>query len=134
LSSAGVPTEPIEVQSRDCAYLNPFPGKSSHAGMLLVEGDALSRGLLVWQGRREGFDKRLYFAAASVDGALPAVKEGHAPWGRLWGSSGLTEARAELAWGLKEFDLRRWHLERLILPVREAPGANFRTLNIPPKK
>ncbi len=131
--SAGVVTEPVIVQSRDCAYLNPFPGKASHAGLLLVEGDALARGLLVWQGKREGFDKRLYFAAASVDTALPAVKEGPAPWARLWGSSGLAEARPELAW-LKEFDTKRWQLERLILPIRDAPGANFRLLNIPPKK
>jgi hypothetical protein len=131
--SAGVPTEPVIVQSRDCAYLNPFPGKPSHAGLLLVEGDALARGLLVWQGKREGFDKRLYFTAASVDTALPAVKEGPGPWARLWGSNGLTEARPELAW-LKEFDPKRWHLERLILPLGYGLGANFRLLNIPPKK
>ncbi len=131
--SAGMPAEPVIVQSRDCAYLNPFPGKPSHAGLLLVEGDALARGLLVWQGKREGFDKRLYFAVASVDGALPAIKEGPAPWARIWGSYGLAEARPELAW-LKEFDTKRWQLERLILPMRDAPGANFRLLNIPPKK
>jgi hypothetical protein len=132
--SASVPTEPVVVQSRDCAYLNPFPGKSSRAGMLVVEGDALGRGLLLWQGRRDGFDRRLYFAAVSVESAPPAVKEGHAPWARLWGSTGLTEPRPELATWLKEFDTKRWLLERLILPVRDAPGANFRLLNIPPKK
>jgi serine/threonine-protein kinase len=131
---AGVPTEPVVVQARDCAYLNPFPGKSSRAGMLLVEGDALGRGLLLWQGRREGFDKRLYFSVASADATLPTAKEGHGPWARLWGSAGLAEPRPELANWLKEFDTRRWQLERLIVPMRDPPGANLRLLNIPPKK
>jgi serine/threonine-protein kinase len=126
---AGAPSEPVVVQARDCAYLNPFPGKPSKAGLLVCEGDALARGLLLWQGEREGFDRRLYFAAAKAD-APPDVKEGHAAWKLLWGSSGVREPRPELTTRLLEFDARRWPLERLTLPVRDPPGANLKALGI----
>jgi serine/threonine protein kinase len=126
--SAGVPTEPAVVQTRDCAYLNPFPGKPSKAGLLLSDGDALSHGLLLWQGENEGFDQRLYFAAARR-GALPDKKEGWPAWKRLWGSLGTKNPRPELT-SLREFAPRNWALERLILPIREPPGANLKALGI----
>jgi hypothetical protein len=134
---AGIPSEPVVVQARDCAYLNPFsrggPNKPSKAGMVIAEGDALARGLLLWQGEREGFDERLFFTTARM-GHLPNKKEGTAPWKQMWGSTGARELRPELRW-LKEFAGRNWALERLILPIRErAPGANLKLLDIPPAK
>jgi serine/threonine protein kinase len=131
--AAGVPAEPIVVQARDCAYLNPFPGKPSKGGMLLSEGDALARGLLLWQGERDGFDARLYFATARA-GALPAAKEGNAPWRRVWGAGGVRSPRAELRFNLRELDGKRWALDRLVLPVNNPPGADMKLLDIPPKK
>jgi serine/threonine-protein kinase len=132
--AAGVVAEPVVVQARHCAYLNPFPGKPSKAGLLLAEGEALSRGLLLWQGEHEGFDQRLYFAVGRKDMPLPSTKVGHAPWKRLWGSFGVRDPRPELVTRMLEFDPRRWALERLILPIREPPGANLKALDIVPRK
>ncbi len=130
---AGVPTDPVTVLARDCAYLNPFPGRPSRSGMLVWEGDALPRGLLVWQGEREGYDTRLHFAAAAVPGGISDNKEGYTPWKQLWGAAGVREPR-ELS-PLLVFDPRRWQLERLALKVREpAPGANLERLGVLPTR
>jgi serine/threonine-protein kinase len=123
--------EPVVVQARDSAYLNPFPGRASKGGLLLAEGDALARGLLVWQGEREGFDHRLFFAAARA-GAPPEKKEGPGPWRRLWGSAGARAPWPELKW-LPELSPRRWSLERLVLPVRGPLGANLKELGVKKK-
>jgi serine/threonine-protein kinase len=128
--AAGVPTDPVEVQARACAYLNPFPGRPSKAGMLVWEGDALPRGLLVWQGAKEGFDARLHFAAAA--GGISDTKEGYTPWKQIWGDTGVREPR-EVAL-VPVFDLRRWQLDRLALKMRDAPGANLERLGITPRK
>src|SRR5262249_19328017 len=49
--AAGVPADPILVQSKDCVYQNPFPGNAGKATILVYEGDALPRGLLLWRGQ-----------------------------------------------------------------------------------
>jgi hypothetical protein len=125
----GVPDEPALVQTRHCAFLNPFLGKPANpAGLLMVHGQALSRGLLVYLGERDSYDKRLFFSAA-VD-RPPATAEGHAGWSRLWGSGGVRDPRPDLS-ALRSFDARRWPLERLILRDR---GANLEMLGVNPKK
>ncbi|MFO0881217.1 MAG: serine/threonine-protein kinase [Gemmataceae bacterium] len=126
-----MPTEPIYVQAKECAYLNPFPGRPSKAGILACEGEALSRGLLLWQGEREGFDIRLFFAAAPV-ASIGEKKEGYAPWKQLWGPAAVREPR-ELAL-LPAFEARRWPLERLMLKSRQPPGANLERLGLTPRK
>jgi serine/threonine protein kinase len=130
---AGVPTEPAIVQARECAYLNPFANRPARAGLLVYSGEALPRGLLVWQGEREGFDSRLHFAAAALSTGIADTKEGYAPWKSLWSASGVREPR-ELSL-LPVFDSRRpWALERLILRMRDAPGANLERLGISVRK
>jgi hypothetical protein len=128
---AGVPAEPVFVQARECAYLNPFPGRPGRSGLVVWDGDALPRGLLLWRGEREGFDIRLHFAAAAST-SIPDIREGYTPWKQLWGAAGAREPR-ELS-PLTLFDTRRWQLERLILRMREAPGANLERLGITHRK
>jgi hypothetical protein len=125
---AGVPAGPVFVQARDCAYLNPFPGK---AGMLLYEGQALPRGLLLWQSERDAFDRRLHFGAAAV-GKVPDKPEGLRLWKEsLWGAQGVRETPAkDLV--LRGFPPRAWPLERLVLPPGR--GADLKALGIGARK
>jgi serine/threonine protein kinase len=129
-SSLRIPEEPVVVQARDCAYLNPFPGLPSRAGMLLYEGDSLARGLLLWQGQREVYDPRLFFAAA-LHTRLPRVSEPLPTWAQLWGSMGLREPKLDLK-PTKKFESRRWPLDCLKLPPGR--GADLEVLGIGVKK
>jgi serine/threonine protein kinase len=127
----GPPADPVVVTSRECAYLNPFLGQ--RAGLVVAEGTALARGLLLWQSEREALDVRLHCMARGVGDPLPARREGLAAWQRLWGSAGVKQARAELGF-LSAFEPKRWALERLLLRMRDAPGADLGRLGIGVKK
>jgi hypothetical protein len=130
LSAPGteVPAEPAFVLTRNCAFLNPFVGKPATGGMLLFDGKALPRGLLVYQGDRDSYDKRLFFGAAERP---PAKSEGIAEWSRLWGSAGMRDRRPDLT-ALRSFEARRWPLERLALPADR--GANLEALGVMKKR
>jgi hypothetical protein len=125
---AGVPTSPIYVQARDCAYLNPFPGKPARAGMLLYEGSALRRGLLLWQSERDTFHHRLHFSAA-LDGKIPDKAEGLDRWKKsLWGSHALRETPKANLVLTRLFPARAWLLERLNL--KRGRGADLELLGV----
>jgi serine/threonine protein kinase len=106
------PADPLVVQSRRCAFLNPFGDKG---GLLLTEGESLRQGVLIWQSADDVYDKRLHFAAASLT-AIPATAQTHAPWHQLWGAFGDTRPVTALPLTAR-FDRERWPLERLRLPV-----------------
>jgi hypothetical protein len=129
--SPGPPADPMIVSTRDCAFLNPF--LSQKPGMIVYEGSALPRGLLLWQSERDGLDQRLHFAARPVDGPLPEKREGLAAWQRLWGSAGVRQPRPEVGF-LTSFDPKRWQLERLTIRMPEPPGADLEKLNIHARK
>ncbi len=124
-----VPSMPVQVRTRDCAILNPFAGKPSRAGLLAYEGDALSRGVLMWQSERDAFDPRLHHGAAAA-GDPPDAKEPRAAWHRLWGSTGRSAQRPDLPGSLATFTAKSWPLEALILPLRDGPGAAMSRLGI----
>jgi hypothetical protein len=109
-----VPHMPVLVQTRMCAFLNPFAGKPK-AGLLLSEGEALARGLLVWQSEGDGYDTFLHFGAATTT-AVPDKPQGHAAWARLLGSSGVQRAVPGVALAKRFDNNNRWPLERLVLP------------------
>jgi serine/threonine protein kinase len=133
--NAGLPSEPVVINARECAYLNPFPGKPSKAGLVVWEGDALARGLLLWQGEREGYDTRLHFAAADNSQAIPEAKDGLASWKTLWGSAGVRRPRDLTTRDLGGlFEARRWVFERLILKRTNPPGANIERLGLVQKR
>jgi hypothetical protein len=129
VAPGAVPDLPVQVRTSDCAFLNPFPGKPSRAGMLVYEGDALSRGLLIWHSERDALDPRLHFGAAPSSG-LPEAREAKSAWHRLWGSAGLTTPRPDLPGGLSSFTPKAWPLEALILSGRDPPGAALSRLGI----
>ncbi len=127
---AGTPRDPAIVQARDCAFLNPFPGRKNKACLLVYEGDALARGLLVWQSERDTYDGRLHFhpePAEPVGRALPDKIEKATSWAQLWGSQGVRETRLEPPL-LRSFAARRWDLALLILP--SGRGADLNQLGI----
>jgi hypothetical protein len=125
-ASPGV--EPAVVQADDCVFLDPFPDMPPRGAMLVYEGDALARGLLLWQGKSNGYDaRRLQIYAASEAEPTPG-RQTHADWVRLWGKAG--EQQEHLvpwpATPLWTMDPDHPQLERLRLPptVRLAVGAN----------
>jgi serine/threonine-protein kinase len=131
----GVPAEPVVVQTRDCAFLNPFAGSPNRAGLLLADGEALARGLLVWQGDGDALDKRLHFGAAVA--SAPEQPETPAAWTRLWGPMGVRRPVLDLQ-PMRLFDADRWQLDRLAVRPRESsstrdrkpPGADLAQLGI----
>jgi hypothetical protein len=123
------PVEPTVVQSRHCAFLNPF--RIGRPGLLLYEGDALARGLLVWQSQDDFWDRRLYFVA-TASRALPERPQGLASWLRLWGANVRRPVTDVLL--TRTLEAVPWALERLALPPAQgAYGADLGALGISKK-
>jgi hypothetical protein len=121
---------PAVVVTRECAFLNPFTGRTSRPGLLLYEGDALAHGGLLWQSDKDLYDRRLYFDAGR---APPDKPEPLAAWPHLWGSANVRrqviEERLQRA-----FDAQSWAPERLGLPRdRAGYGADLAGLGAPKK-
>lgn len=137
-SAVGSLPEPIVVQSHACAFLDPFGGEKREAGLLRYEGNALARGLLIWQGAGDAFDKRLLYAALPVK-AEPTAQP-HRQWTELWGSAGDHAPLLDAPFSTKTItfdgpaDPEKLHLEALALPShgksRPAAGADFTELGI----
>ncbi len=120
------PAEPAVVQARANLFLNPFPGAPNRAGLLLFEGDSLTRGLLVWQGEGNVFDARLYFQAADK---APDQRQPRAAWARTFGASSDRRPLTDVVW-LSAFDPKRPQFEALALPrghrlTSPLPGADL---------
>jgi serine/threonine-protein kinase len=116
-----VPFEPLVVRADSCAFLAPFAGQRS--GQLHFDGDALTRGTLVWQGEGNVFDKRLLTYVCNGE-AAPDRPQAFALWSRLWGPMGELQPLTNLALT----NTLKWEplqLERLVLPeIKPAPGGN----------
>lgn len=80
-------SDPYLIQARANLFVTPFADGSSLAGLLLSEGQALCRGLLVWQGEANAFDKRLHYRTAGID-KLPGKPQPAEVWVQTWGSPG----------------------------------------------
>lgn len=119
----------IALRTRDCALLFPFPTKPPRAGLIASEADSLARGLLVWHSERDAIDVRMHYAAWTLGSPLPESKESTIAPAQLFGSYGWRSPRPELI-GLRVIDGKVWALERLSLPGREPPGANFSRLGL----
>jgi hypothetical protein len=120
--------EPVVIQTRECAFLCPFG--APRGGILVCEGESLSKGLLLWQAERDAIDRRFGFLAKQAD--APAEKaESSAGWRRLWGS-GVKSPRQDVS-GMADFSPKRWDLERLAIG-RDAAGADLEKLGIKRKR
>jgi serine/threonine-protein kinase len=127
------PVEPIVLEARFSAFLNPLTDAPSPPSPLAVDGAALSRGLLVWRGVGNAFDKRL------GRDVLPKLA-GAPGWARLWGRA--WERRQALDVPLtRTLDLAKPELERLAVPASlvkpvpgedrpPTPGADFERLGL----
>jgi hypothetical protein len=127
VKKAEPPTEPVIVQTNSCAFVNLF-GRTNRPGLVLYDGEALARGLLVWQGDSDSFDRRLWFAAASADAPRPNKIEDRASWITLWGPSGLHRARHDLPL-IRPLDPKNWSLEYLARTKMPA-GADLEKLDL----
>jgi serine/threonine-protein kinase len=114
--AADATQEPVVIQSDHCAFLYPFRDTRNVPGLLAYGGDALPRGLFVWQSDADLFDRRVQYGcqSAAVDPPKP-VPEWAALWASLFGSYNLTRPRTDVTLS-RQFDLSRgWALEQLLL-------------------
>jgi hypothetical protein len=136
-----VVADPILVQTKDCAFLNPFAdkdGKAASAVLMAYAGMAVQRGVLCWQAEGNVYDKRFhaYTAAAGNDNKTvrPEKPQGHDAWQRLWGPG---EGKPILDVPLKAtFDPEKLALDQLAMPApvpKEKPGADLAKLLAPRK-
>src|SRR5205823_10558059 len=71
----------------DNLFLDPFAEAPPRSAVLAYEGEALSRGVVLWQGKGNGYDeKRLHAYVVAAGDAVPA-RQGHQRWASLWGRS-----------------------------------------------
>jgi serine/threonine-protein kinase len=92
---SGAPVMPVPVlfQSVSNAFLNPYlptDGKPPTAGLMLYSPSSVSRGIFVWQGEGDVFDRRLQFYAATIKNVVPVTECDQSPalWTSLWGRLG----------------------------------------------
>jgi hypothetical protein len=130
-----VPAEPIVLQADANVFVDPFTESPGRAGVLLAEGDALNRGLAVWQGTGNVYGKRLHFYGRPLDRPVIGGAQPYAEWTRLWGGRGDVKAIVNLR-PERTFALDSPELSRLVLPPlpaprpRTVPGADLKKLGI----
>jgi hypothetical protein len=116
-----VPFEPLVVRADACAFLAPFAGQ--RAGLLRCDGEALARGVLVWQGEGNVFDKRLHTFVVNGE-ATPERPQAIALWSRLWGPMGERQPFTNLTL-TNTLKWEHLQLERLLLPeIKPTPGSD----------
>jgi hypothetical protein len=102
---------PMVLQSRASAFVQPFADKG---GLLRFEGEALSRGVLLWQSDGDAYDRRLHYAAAGGE-ASPDKPQPPAEWARLWGLGGVRKAVTDRPF-TRAFTAEKWPFEALTVP------------------
>jgi serine/threonine-protein kinase len=127
------PAEPILIQAKANIFMDPFTGPASQAGVLLYEGDALNRGLLVWQGQGNLYDKRFLFYALAEGAALPEKPQPYTSWAGLWGTTGDTQSVADVGLPHPFVLAKPPQLGQLVLPPgfqKPGPGADLGRLGL----
>jgi hypothetical protein len=130
-------TDPVVVHARACAFLNPFAPPAPAPAVLAVDGNALGRGLLVWQGEGNVYDKRLAGEVLSLPhGGGSARPETGPKWASLWD----TAWRRRQTWELPVTATVDWDgpdPSRLTLPAvpglprgESKPGADLELLGL----
>jgi hypothetical protein len=139
VTGTDLPLEPLVVQAQASAFLAPFAGQRS--GLLVCEGESLARGLLVWQGVSNVYDKRLHSFITLADES-PQRPQPFTAWTRLWGPMNERHAFVNVpltsTW---KWEPLRW--EPLMLPEikppsgsgasKPRPGADLAALGLLPK-
>jgi serine/threonine-protein kinase len=125
--------EPVFVRSKDCAFVDPFPGNHT-PGILRASNGALGQGLLLWQSDGDALDRRLNFVASSA-AVVPSKSQRQAQelWERLWGSQSVRDLVKDANWPQLTFDADRpWamNLDRLEIPPIKSAGAKERSVGV----
>ncbi|MCI0457554.1 MAG: protein kinase [Gemmataceae bacterium] len=126
--------QPIIVQADGNLLVDPFMEVPPRSALLRYEGEALARGVLLWQGKGNGYDDKRLGAYAVAEGEREPAAQGHAVWAQLWGKSG-EQQPVLLTWpsaSAGTFGIDRLQLERLRPPAqaRTAVGADLGALGI----
>jgi hypothetical protein len=110
------PAEPYHVRAQANVFWDPFQGDTRGASLLAFEGQALPRGLLVWQGDGNVYDRGLHHQIAPIDRTTPA--QPHSAWTRCWGKAGDADAlMVDLPAAERKLDVDFPKLEHLLLPA-----------------
>jgi hypothetical protein len=128
----GVPAEPIVVRTRACAFLQPFSDAPLPPTLLAVAERALGRGLLVWQGEGNAFDKRMGREVQSLSGGVSRPQPG-LTWPRLFGSAWERQQIFDVV-ATSTIDWGNPRLDRLAVPGKPPqPGADLEFLGLAKK-
>jgi serine/threonine-protein kinase len=152
LPALSTPIEPITVRADANVFLDPVSGEATRSGLLDYDLEALVRGLIVWHGDGNAYDKHLhhYVAPRSVSGedkraetSAAGRRQSHSAWVRLWSPQRERHAFFFDVKGVRGLDRDDPDLSRLAIPqLAQArrrgppPGADLERLGIdkrPPK-
>ena len=138
VSFSGAVPDPVVVQTQNCAFLNSFTEPTSRPGMVQADGEALGRGLLIWQSEGDFLDRRLPFGLLPPSGVAAEPKPWQPAWPFLWGTVGVRKPAADML-TTRGFDGNAWALERLTLTFAVAsskrkPGADLSLFGADKKK
>jgi serine/threonine-protein kinase len=124
------PQEPVLIQSRDSAFLNPFRDRGGSKALLVVDAAVLARGMVLWQGDRDLLDRRLQSGAWTEDRSPTDRGQLVSDWVRLWGSAN-TPNLVRAGDLVRTLDTTPWQLNRLALPREYAGhGADLSALGV----
>jgi serine/threonine-protein kinase len=124
------PSEPVIVQSRTSAFLNPFVGRGDRPGLLRYDNQALAHGLIAWQSDGDFYDRRLAYMALSTAGKLPDRPEPFAAWLAAWGTAGVTHPLTDVRI-VQGFPTERWPLDLLLTFQRSLGGRGADVSQLP---
>jgi hypothetical protein len=129
--------EPMLIQAKANVFMDPFTGPTSQSGLLRYEANALDRGLLIWQGQGNLYDKRWHFYVHPETERLPEKPQSYTIWSHLWGTAGETQPVADVGLPhLLAID-KPPQLGQLALPPlfkKPLPGADLSRLGLTKKR
>jgi eukaryotic-like serine/threonine-protein kinase len=130
-------TTPVVVRAEANVFLDPFTDLPRQATLLRCHGQAIARGALLWQGKDNGYDRRLHAYAVAAEGSDEA--QPLATWTQLWGTPGEQQPQVlEVpATPQTTFSVEVPRPERLVLPPEirarfgaAVPGADLARLGL----
>jgi hypothetical protein len=129
-----VPLEPIVVQADANYFADPFTETPRTSCLLHAAGEALRRGLFLWQGKDNAYDEKRGLTFATIDDK--ATPRPYTTWQQLWGKAGETQPLL-VEWPptpTMTFSVSAPQLERLALPKQLQAAAGADLAKLPKKK
>jgi serine/threonine protein kinase len=130
------PVEPIFVRAQNNVFLDPFAGSKRESGLLTFDEAALTRGLLVWQGDGNAYDKQLHHYLWPHGVALTRNPQPYGAWVNFCGPLGDRKPIFLASTQPRTFDWDKLSFDALTLPqavrvkMSVPPGADFDQLGI----